>query len=720
MFVDNFKSKRIFKPSEIEDMIEIAMNGVKIYRKKQYKKKSIEYYNCPSAFDIETSSFLDANNEKAAIMYEWTLGLNGLVMVGRTWAEFSEVCNTLVQSLNLGEYRHLLIGVHNLGYEFQFLCKRFEWFKVFATDLRKPIYAITTTGIEFRDTYILSGYKLEIVGKNLHKYKVEKRVGDLDYKKIRHSATPLTDIEIGYCVNDVQVVQAYLMECIEDEKGNITHLPLTKTGRVRRFVSRACFGQDIKKKNYKRWDYMNLMRSLTLTSFEYQQLKRAFQGGFTHASPFYSGQICYNLQSMDLTSSYPTQLCLPKFPMSKGEYHKIESKADFIDSLKCYCCLFDIDIEGLESRFWYDSYISVSRCTICEGGVVNNGRIASADHIRLTVTEQDFFIISKVYKWKSCKAGNMIRYQRGYLPRDFVRSVLTLYKNKTELKGLQGVDENDVPYSVTYLARKEMLNSCFGMVVTDIVRDEIGYTTEWIDSKPDLDDAIKQYNESKSRFSFYPWGVWCTALGRVAVWSAIFNLKDDYVYCDTDSVKYMHPEKHNDYFVKYNNYIVTSLKHTCKHFGFDESYIAPLNNKGKPKQLGIWDFDGTYSEFKTLGAKRYMVHYADDNRNVDNSGRYNLTVSGLNKNITMPYLLKKYGIDGVFKAFNPDLYIPAQYTGKNTHTYIDDERIGKVTDYMGNTLDYDEISGVHLGGADYSFSISQEYTEFLLGIQLEV
>lgn len=716
MFIDNFNNKRIYKPSEIAEMIEIAMDGVKVNKKRQYMKESIEYYNCPAAFDIETSSFIDTDGKKAAIMYEWTFGINGLVMIGRTWSEWMQVCDTVAYMLGLSDTRRLIVGVHNLGYEFQFMRKRFTWNKVFAVDLRKPVYAVTSSGIEFRDTYILSGYKLEIVGRNLHKYKVEKKVGDLDYSKIRTSETPLTDQEIGYCVCDVQVVQAYIQECIESEK-NITTIPLTKTGYVRRFVRRLCFGQDEQDSKYKRWDYYHLMQSLTLTPFEYRQLKRAFQGGFTHASPFYAGIVCKNVQSMDLTSSYPTQLCLPRFPMSKGQLHEVKSREDFEHSLKYYCCIFDVDITGLESKFLYDSYISRSRCTECENPVISNGRIVSADHIRITITEQDFSIIRRVYTWTSCKIGNMIRYQRGYLPKDFVRAVLTLYKGKTELKGLQGIDENGVPYSVTYLARKEMLNACYGMTVTDIVRDEISYTDNWIDNTPDLDEAIQKYNDSKNRFMFYPWGVWTTACARVAVWSAILNLKDDYIYCDTDSVKYMHPEKHKEYFEKYNNYIVEALRQTCKHFGFSEDYISPLNNKGKMKQLGIWDFDGLYQEFKTLGAKRYMIHYADTERNGETAGKYSLTVSGLNKKITVPYLMNKYGEESIFSAFDRNLYIPANYTGKNTHTYIDDERTGNVKDYLGVVSSYDELSCIHLGGADYSLSISQEYSDFLLDIQ---
>ena len=310
----------------------------------------------------------------------------------------------------------------------------------------------------------------------------------------------------------------------------------------------------------------------------------------------------------------------------------------------------------------------------------------------------------------------MYRYKRGYLPKDFVRSVLELYKSKTELKGLEGNDKNGVPYSVTYLNRKEMLNSCYGMTVTDIVRDDIIYEDDWREETPDLNESIEKYNTNKGRFLFYPWGVWTTACARTSVWSAIFNLKDDYIYSDTDSVKFKNPEKHMEYFKKYNRIITEQLNETCTHFGFPEDYVHPKNNKGEEKQLGIWDFDGLYKKFKTLGAKRYMLQYSNDHRNGESAGEYSLTVSGLNKKITLPYLLKKYG-SNIFEAFSDGLYIPNGFTGKNTHTYIDDAQSGTLKDYQGNIARYNEYSSIHLGSSDYSLSISQEYINFLLNIK---
>lgn len=666
------------------------------------KKGKVTYINMPCSFDIETTSFFRLNGkEKVAIMYEWTLGINGLCLIGRTWNQFIDVMKKLSEKLELCSTYRLLLYVHNLSYEFQFMRKYFEWEKVFSIDNRKPIYALTTLGIEFRCSYILSGYNLANLGKNLIKYKIEKKVGDLDYLLLRHSSTPLTNKEIGYCINDVKVVMAYIQEKIEHD-GSVAKIPLTKTGYVRNYVRNKCFYNDQKshKKSFKRMKYRELISNLTLTVDEYKQLKRAFQGGFTHANVFEVGKILYNVGSIDFTSSYPTVMIAEKFPMSKGERINITSRDDFIKNLKCYCCLFDIEIEDLESTFLFENYLSLSRCWGVRKAVVNNGRIVQCEHLYATITEQDYFILKKCYKWKSFRVANFIRYKKAYLPTDFVKSILKLYGDKTVLKGVDGEEVN-------YLKSKEMINSMYGMTVTDIVRDELTYMEEWGKESPDFEKSINKYNTDNSRFMFFPWGVWVTAYARRNLFTGIFEFKEDYIYSDTDSIKGKNMELHKDYIEKYNRTITIMLEKALEFHGIDKSLIRPKTIKGIEKPLGVWDFEGTYTRFKTLGAKRYMFEKDD---------QINITVSGLNKKVCVPYLLNKYG-KKVFENFNDELYIPPEYTGKNTHTYIDECKEGYLTDYKGVKAYYKEMSSVHLSPSDYSLSLSKEYSDYIANVK---
>ena len=207
----------IHSPSDIKSILSTHVENAPTITN---NKKQV-YYNIPCSFDIESTSFY-MNGQKHAIMYEWTLGLNGAVMIGRTWGEFMEVYRVITETLRTYTDRRLVIYIQNLGFEFQFMRKRLQWENVFSIDQRKPIYAVTTEGIEFRCSYLLSGYSLDMLGKQLRKYPVKKAVGDLDYSLLRHSKTPLTRKEIGYCVNDVRVVMNYIQERIESDGDNCT------------------------------------------------------------------------------------------------------------------------------------------------------------------------------------------------------------------------------------------------------------------------------------------------------------------------------------------------------------------------------------------------------------------------------------------------------------------------------------------------------------------
>lgn len=463
--------------------------------------QGITYYNIPCSFDIETSSFYDPDGNKAACMYEWTFGINGIVIIGRTWKQFLTMMKYIVNRLEIDPKHRLVCYIHNLSYEFQWFRKYFTWNKVFSLEERKPIYAVTDTGIEFRCSYLLSGYSLAKLADQLQTYKFKKLVGDLNYDLLRHSRTKLYDNEIAYCINDVRVVMAYIQEKIEN-KENICYIPKTKTGYVRKFVRNYCFNEYGKpqKKSHKKLRYLDLMHKLTLEPNEYLQLKRAFAGGFTHASVFYTGKIEEDVTSMDFTSSYPTVMIAEMFPMSSSELIEIKSKEEFYHNIKYYCCLFDCHFEGLEATFLYDNYISESHCRNKRNVSINNGRVVSADSLDLTLTEQDYIIISKTYKWKKLLISNFRRYQKDYLPKDFVKAILKLYEKKTTLKGVEGKERE-------YLSGKENLNACFGATVTDICRPDIIYDGEWDSKEPDINTVIDKYNKSNSRFLFYPWGV---------------------------------------------------------------------------------------------------------------------------------------------------------------------------------------------------------------------
>ena len=82
------------------------------------KGRTCELSNVASVFDIEASSFYKGE-EKQCCMYAWVFGLNGRCIRGRTWNEFIDLINYLVEVYDLSLNKRLIIYVHNLSYEFQ-------------------------------------------------------------------------------------------------------------------------------------------------------------------------------------------------------------------------------------------------------------------------------------------------------------------------------------------------------------------------------------------------------------------------------------------------------------------------------------------------------------------------------------------------------------------------------------------------------------------------
>ena len=664
------------------------------------------YYNIAMSFDIETSSFYEDKNgviytndeykklknqvkaEKKAIMYVWQFAIEENVIIGRTWNDFLYFCKKLYDYLDL-EKRYIIVYVHNLSYEFQFICKWFNWIDIFADSERKPIKAMTDTHFIFKCSYRLSGYSLEVLANNLKSHNIKKMVGDLDYNLIRNSKTPISKEELQYCINDVLIVTSYIEEQI-DEFGNIEKIPLTQTGKVRRYVRKQCFQNK---------EYKYFIKELTIEKPEYLLLKNAFAGGFTHCNAMYTNKICKNVTSYDFTSSYPTVLISEKYPMSKGKEVYVNTENELLNLIKNYCVLVDLQFTNIKTSFMYEQIISYSKCRNVKNPLINNGRIVQADTLTITCTDIDFLNIKDFYKWDNMKIGLCYIYKKDYLPKEFVKTVLHLYKSKTELKGIDGKE-------VEYLHSKELLNSLYGMCVTSIVHDTVSFNgAEWTTENGNLDEELKNYNTDKNRFLFYHWGVWCTAYARNNLYTAIKECKEDYIYSDTDSVKIFDVDKHKKYFEEYNKWIVQKLEKCLNYHNIPLYFISPKTIKGEIKTLGIWDFDGFYTDFKTLGAKRYI--FKKDNK-------LSITVCGLSKKSGKEFIENQ---KNPFIFFNEGMYVDCEHTGKMTHTYIDKEIENTITDYLGNTAYYHEKSFIHLEKTDYLLSLSDMYIKYFMGVQ---
>lgn len=737
-------------------------HSTKTRRMEDGSRKTWQYIDIPLSFDCETYSFTVLNGgglEKRAIMWAWGLAVNDECYMGRTWGEFLDALETLIEAWDISPEHRCIIWVHNLSYDFQFFRKWLKWEQIFALSSREVCYVLTDRGIEFRCSYILTGYSLEKVGEHLTKHTMKKLTGTIDYVKPRHPGTPLTPEEVAYLEHDCLVVTAHIAEQIEIE-GKMSRMPLTKTGYVRRDVQKACFRDPDKKASddKSRIRYGNFIHGLTLDPFIYESLHRAFCGGYTHANPFHSGEVSENVASYDFASAYPSVMCSEYFPITPPELYDVHGDmSEFQRCLKLYCCVFTVTFYDLTPKVNYDHYLSTSHCTIPDsypnpdfrGGPcrvydhkfenppegpflenvyqVNNGRVVSAKYLTTTITEVDWEIIIRCYDCKCFKVAGLIRWGRGYLPKPIIQSVIRYFQTKTQLKNVEGSEQE-------YMSAKENLNSIYGMMVMNPLRPYVPYDmekNEWGQESGDrvllevpltdaeTIDALDSYNDSLSRFTYYAWGVYITAYCRKNLWRGILSFKDDYIYADTDSIKATNPEAHKEYIERHNENIQKKIKACLEYHKMDPGLSVAETPDHKKKPLGVWEYEGMYTRFKSLGAKRYMVEKV----NKKTGGRYiNITVSGINKSMAVPYILsqvagpKRIGPEGggdPFEFFDDQMEIPPGHAGKMIPYYGDDEITGTVRDYLGNLYNYHELSYVYMEPGGYSLKLAPAYVNYL-------
>ena len=158
-----------------------------------------------------------------------------------------------------------------------------------------------------------------------------------------------------------------------------------------------------------------------------------------------------------------------------------------------------------------------------------------------------------------------------------------------------------------------------------------------------------------------------------------------------------------DYINSYNERLLSRINSTAKYLGINPDEYSPKNKKGVQKPIGVWEYEGKYKRFKTLGAKRYLYEKQD--------GSYVLTVAGVNKKKACQYLVKKYG--DPFEGFTHDLVVPEDYSGRLTLTYVDKPCDGIAKDYLGNTCEFHEKSFIHMEPSEYNLTMSSEYRGFL-------
>ena len=632
-----------------------------------------QYKDLISAFDIETTQLDDI---KQGVMFCWQICISGWTLLGRSWSQFKYLIKFIESQLKPNE--KMVVFVHNLSYEFQFLSGLF-WFDakdVFATDRRKVLRA-STGKIEYRCSYILTNMSLAEFTKKMSVEHKKLSGDDFNYKIKRFPWTQLTDLEINYALNDVIGLVEAVEKYMSIENDNLYTLPLTSTGFVRRDVKKVV-----------RLLSHRMMVNLQPDYLLFCALHEAFRGGNTHTNRYFTDSIVYQVKSADRSSSYPDELCNREFPMSKFQYVGFQSLEKVLQKIDHhYALLMRVTIRGnlhLKDPFWGFPYIPISKCKGVKESqcVMDNGRILQTEGpFEMVITDVDLRIILQQYDFDEILFTQVWMSRYGKLPAQIRSIVARYYRNKTELKDVEG-QEN------FYMKEKAKLNAIYGLMVQSPVKQSIKFRSghkdeddipdEWI-----LDDSISQADllekYSKKGFLPYQWGVWCTAWARYDLEEGLRLLDPkNAVYIDTDSIKYIGDAN----FTGYNEDRVSASK-------INQAYAT--DPKGITHFMGVLEDEKTAYKFITQGAKKYCKESED--------GHIELTCAGVSKKKGAAELERAGGIEafrdgfifmegaGLNTIYNDDVSMWIKIDGhrlkvtKNVYMYDDVYTLGKTAEY---------------------------------------
>ena len=624
------------------------------------KKMRKKYYQEFITFDIETSKLISVEH---SFMYIWQCCIAGkITIIGRTWDEFLHFIDYLTNILP----ETIVCYVHNLSYEFSFLKGILDFGEcdVFAAEPRSIIKA-NYRNIEFRCSYFLTNVALDKFTHDMNVYHKKLSGNDFNYNKFRSSTTKLTREELDYCLFDVWGLWEAIQTKMEATKDNIATIPLTSTGYVRRDIKKAM--HSCRKQVQDIYPDFNI----------YKLLRKAFRGGDTHASRYYAGVIVPDVHSYDRVSSYPDVLVNCKFPITQflPEEPTMQRLIDLTE-IHNKAVIFSIAICGLSCK--NDTacpYIPFDKCTAINRAIRDNGRILSADYLEITITDVDWQIIQKEYTWESIEIINLYSARYGYLPHPIITSILKYYDGKTALKG-------DDAHKLDYQLYKALLNSIYGLMAQNPVKFSYIYDVTnriMIDKPNEFPEELLEESHNGA-FVAYQWGVWCTAWARYRLHELIWLVGDAFVYCDTDSVKCI--GNFDSVVDEYNQQRYKDSK---------ESGAVSKSKNGTSHYMGIYELDGVYKRFCTLGAKKYCY---EDERGL------HITISGVQKKDGAKELSK-------IENFTPDFCFKHSAGLKAKYN----DNVDMLIDYNGESIHITD--NVYLSDTEYTLGITDEYKRIL-------
>ena len=383
----------------------------------------------------------------------------------------------------------------------------------------------------------------------------------IDYKEIREKGHILTNDEINYIRNDVEIMARALKIMFDED------------------LTKMTIGSDALS-NYKE---LNKRFNTYFPVLPYEidaDIRKSYKGGFTYLNDIYKEKETGGGIVLDVNSLYPSVMMYEKLPFGEpiffnGKYEYDALYPLYIQTLSCIFELKDGMIPTIQIKnnlsFIPNEYVKSS-----------NG-----DIVTLTLTSVDLELFLKHYN-----IYGDIKWQNGWKFKG-IKGLFTEYIDKWSNKKIQAKKDNN---SALYRIAKLMLNSLYGKYgLNPNVRSKYPYLNE--------DGIVKYalYPPEIRKPIYIPVASFITSLARkktietsqkIKEYSIQKYGKDLYVYSDTDSIHCLFP---------------------------DDSELKDIIEIDDYK-LGAWKLESKFKRGKYIRQKCYVELGENDKMNVTIAG----------------------------------------------------------------------------------------------------
>lgn len=443
--------------------------------------------------------------------------------------------------------------------------------------------------LNFIDSYKILPFSLDNIAKNVINIdeKYYKLSDEYDYDKVRPINHELTELEKKYLYNDVYILKEFIKQFYE---------PIGTSCQTASSISFDKFIQGkYGEKSYKK--FLNDYPSLYEYKKIYNIIKDSYKGGWTQANRKYKHLHLKNINgtSIDINSSYPSVIKYKPLPYGIPTLYNGYKKANK-NQLNLLTIGFNVfynknednligeiqvgainkNVFGLNSTEYLASNLidGVPKGTNGKSEdyryVINIWEFELNNILENTVLE-DYDVLNTL-QFKS-NIGNF-----GKIVDDY-----TLMKIEGKKEG------NNIKQNFAKL----ILNSFYGKLASKPERLE----RKVVLNKNNIATSEQTDVEYLAEKKFYPAFSSCTtAWARVNLRTQLYKLGyNNILYFDTDSLYTLLPKE--EVIKKLGNYRTV----------VDDVEILNDDNMLDKYELGKWDIEKTYTEFKTIGSKKYIL-----------------------------------------------------------------------------------------------------------------